>query len=62
MVGKVSYWELQPHQPKLALDERVGRRGGWIAVCKDSQEQFGPIMIKENHLAVDREMKIQQIV
>ena len=39
--------------------ERVGPRGDWTAVCKDSREQFGPIMIKKSHLAVDCEMKIK---
>ena len=38
-------------------------RGGCeTAVCKDSQEQFRPIPIKESRLAVDREMNIPSIV
>ena len=38
-----------------------GQRG-WTVVWKDSQEQFWPITIEQSHLAVDREMNIQNIV
>ena len=34
----------------------------WTAACKVSREQFRPITIEESHLAVDREMNIQNIV
>ena len=37
-------------------------RGGWTAVCKDSQEEFRPITIEESRLAEDREMNIPSIV